>query len=265
MTFSNTYGKIFFSQKQDQLISLERSPFGGFVVDETASEENLEELVRQVLKWCQTRNVKSIIIRCFPEAYNIHLSKLSNEVLLRNMFAVKYHDISQMLMISEDGPMMNVHRQRRLRKCKAEGYVFEKLPPSFLPEAYACIAESRNDKGYPITMTLPELSEMFDRFPDHYYLFGVKDQAKIVATCVAIEVSPKILYCFYIGDALAYRHTSPVTMLMDGLYKFAREHHYELIDLGISTDEGVLNEGLYSFKKSLGAVDSPKLTFTKQF
>jgi hypothetical protein len=264
-TFSNRKVRISFTRNSEQLISIERSPFGGFVANKNVSKEDIEGIVKEFTDWAFAKGIASVVIRCFPEVYDEQLSKLINEALLNSGFTSWHQDVTQVLEISGRELKMNVHRQRRLRKCQAEGYVFKRLDPSFLPEAYERITESRKDKGYPITMSLAELEKMFNLFPQHYFLFGVMDQSKLIATCVVIKVSDQILSGFYIGDALAYRQMSPVTMLINGLYDFASQNNYQLIDLGISTDKGVLNEGLYAFKKSLGCIDSYKLTFLKQF
>ena len=113
-------------------------------------------------------------------------------------------------------------------------------------------------------MTLKDIEATFERFPDEYLLFGVFDKNKMVATSVSIKVNSKILYCFYIGDALTYRAYSPVTKLVDGIYRYCQVHYFKLLDLGLSSDKGVLNQGLYAFKKTFGTFDSHKLTYLKQ-
>jgi lipid II:glycine glycyltransferase (peptidoglycan interpeptide bridge formation enzyme) len=113
-------------------------------------------------------------------------------------------------------------------------------------------------------MSLQELKKMFALFPTAYILFGVFDKNKLISTSVSIKVSEEILYCFYIGDDLTYRTYSPVTFLINGIYHYAKGNHFKILDLGLSTDKGILNRGLYAFKKTFGTIDSVKLTFIKQ-
>lgn len=265
ITFTHQDVSIYFNHEKNQLVSLNKSPFGGFVTSAHPSEKTIDALIKKICAWSITQSIQSIVIRNFPVVYNEVVSKETMAVLSQNLFTVLHNDITQVLVTADENIPLNVHRKRRLKRCLSQGYTFEKLDVSFLSEAYQLIVESRVDKGYPVTMTFAELQKMFDEFPKQYFLFGVKDGLKVIAACVAIRVSSRILYCFYIGDALSYRQVSPVTMLVEGIYKFAKLHHYTLIDLGISTDKGMLNDGLYSFKKSLGCIDSPKLTFIKQF
>jgi len=114
-------------------------------------------------------------------------------------------------------------------------------------------------------MTFKDLEAMFKLFPGNYLLFGVFDKNKLIATSVCIKVNDKILYCFYIGDALAFRPHSPITSLINGIYEYCQTNDFKMLDLGISTDKGILNKGLYAFKQTFGSFDSYKLTFLKQF
>lgn len=113
-------------------------------------------------------------------------------------------------------------------------------------------------------MSLEGLQNMFTLFPDEYLLFGVFDEEKMIAASVSIKVCQRILYCFYIGDDLEYRSQSPVTVLVAGIYEYCRVNNFFVLDLGLSTEKGIVNKGLYTFKKSFGAVESPKLTFVKK-
>jgi hypothetical protein len=54
-------------------------------------------------------------------------------------------------------------------------------------------------------------------------------------------------------------------MLIEGLYEFCQKENFTLLDLGISTDKGLANEGLIRFKKNLGAKSALKLSFLKTF
>ena len=159
---------------------------------------------------------------------------------------------------------LNTHKKRRLRQAESLDFSFREIPLNYLEEAYSLIVESRESKGYPVTMTFKDLEAMFKLFPSDYLLFGVFDKNKLIAASACIKVNNKILYCFYIGDALAFRPHSPITLLINGIYRYCQESHFKMLDLGISTDKGVLNKGLYAFKKTFGSFDSHKLTFLKQ-
>lgn len=247
------------------MISLSRSPFGGFVLsDQVNVVAGLQQLIPKFLKWATDQGITSIVIRCMPEVYDPIGNKKIKEILIQYGFLVRYHDTTQVLSVSKQPPRMADDRKHALKKCMKMGFVFQQVDWSKLDEAYDLIVESRKSKRYPVTMTLADLIEAFEKFPDHYLLFGVFTDNRMIATSVSIVVNDQILYCFYLGDSLAYRQYSPVTFLVTGIYQYCNARNITLLDLGISTDRGILNEGLYRFKKSLGCLDSDKLTFEKK-
>lgn len=264
LTFQNDAASIFFTRMGNSLVSLDKSPFGSFHVQPGASQQQITDLVTQIEKSCGEQSIVSLTIRSFPEIYSPRKSELIEKALRECGFAVKHTDISQVIQVSQEDMPLNVHKKRRIRKATRVGFHFIEISEDNLTEAYTLFVESRERKGYPVSMTREDLREMFKRFRKEYLLFGVFDKKKMIAAAVCIKINEKILYCFYIGDHLPYRSDSPVTFLIAGIYDHCREHHFELLDLGLSTDKGVLNKGLYAYKKTFGSIDSRKLTFEKK-
>lgn len=248
------------------MISLHASPFGGFLTDREINVEDLHVCLNKVYAWSASNGVTQLVIRSFPDEYHLKYAHLIKETLLESSFQVLYTDVAQVIFVSASGSMdVNIHKRRRLRNAETRRFQFRSLVPSFLDRAYELFSQSRNRKGYPITMSLEGLQNMFSLFPDEYLLFGVFDEEKMIAASVSIKICQKILYCFYIGDDLEYRSQSPVTTLIAGIYEYCRVNNFSMLDLGLSTDKGIVNKGLYTFKESFGAVESPKFTFAKQF
>jgi hypothetical protein len=266
ITFEAQGSKIYFSRLGNSLISLDKSPFGSFVLTSKNINSDVYSLVEKILSWSQVNGIASLIIRSFPEVYQPAHSTLIKDALTESGFSVKWEDITQVINVREGTQMsLNSHKKRRIRHAASKAFVFRQIPTEYLNEAYSRIVESRESKGYPVTMTLKDLKAMFHVFPNDYLLFGVFDQNTLIAAAVCIKINNEIMYCFYLGDALAYRRDSPITLLINGIFEYCKAHLFKILDLGLSTDKGILNKGLYAFKKSFGSVDSQKLTFLKEF
>ena len=97
--------------------------------------------------------------------------------------------------------------------------------------------------------------------PEHYLLFGVYDESKLIAASVSVRISRQIMYNFYHADDINYRSSSPVAMLVDGVYKYCQQNNFNILDLGISSVQGLLNQGLFDFKDNLGCETSNKCTY----
>lgn len=265
MLFEHDSARIYFSRIGESLISLDRAPFGGFVLGSDLKKNDLLSCLEKILSWSRSHGATTVIIRSFPDAYHPECSALIAETLLTTSYNVLYRDITQVIDVMRgDVSKLGVHKKRRIRTAESKGFQFRPLSLDWLEKSYALIVQSRVHKDYPITMTLGMLQDTFSLFPDEYMLFGVFDNERLIAASVSIRVNPEILYCFYIGDDLDYRSCSPVTFLVNGIYDFCKVNRFRLLDIGLSTDKGTLNTGLYNFKKTFGAVDSYKLTFVRQ-
>ena len=87
----------------------------------------------------------------------------------------------------------------------------------------------------------------------------------MLASAICIRISPDILYVFYWGDADGTSTLSPVVVLAAGIYERCQMLGIRLLDAGISTDQGRLNEGLRTFKRNLGFAESSRLTLARGF
>ena len=110
-------------------------------------------------------------------------------------------------------------------------------------------------------MSLEQLQTSINAMPEHYLLFGVYDGNKLIAAAVSVRISRDIMYNFYHGDDVSYRSTSPIVMLVAGIYQYCQQKNISILDLGISSVEGQINQGLFDFKKNLGCESSNKYTY----
>ncbi|MCX8491644.1 MAG: GNAT family N-acetyltransferase [Cyclobacteriaceae bacterium] len=254
---------ICFTKIDRHLVSSARSPFGSFIIPEDVIDKSsLKALIEVVLLEAESLAIESIEIKCFPEVYAPQKAKAVCDVLFAVGFRLKYKEITQLLLIDQ-ALNLNADRRRKIKQCTEHQFSFRELATASLPEAYNLFLQSRRNKGYPLTMTLQDFFDEFTKFPLRYKLYGVWDGDQLIAASVVVIINDEILYYFFSGDNLAYRNSSPTSYLVYHLYQLARRMNYKFIDLGISTDRGILNNGLYYFKKSFGAIDSFKLIFEK--
>ena len=95
--------------------------------------------------------------------------------------------------------------------------------------------------------------------------FLVYDIDMLIAVGVTIKINQDILYTFYLADNQQYLKYSPTIYLLSGIYEYCQQENIKLLDLGIATDKGILNEGLARFKRSLGGKLSQKKTYSLIF
>ncbi len=252
-------------QNDGNLISPYRATFGSIELNEALAPEYLEAFIAEIISWCQENGLQEIQLKSWPACYDAHKSALLTHALVANGFEISQTDLNQHLVVDESPFWEGLHSssKNKLNKAKKAGFSFQRLEVDRLDEAYALIKGCRDLKGYPTTMSYSAIAEMFQKFPEDYYLFGLMDGERLVACSVSIRINASILYNFYLADHLDYRSYSPLVMLHDELYAWCQGQGISIMDLGISTDQSVLNSSLHVFKRRLGCETSLKFSFNK--
>ncbi|UOQ51328.1 hypothetical protein [Hymenobacter cellulosivorans] len=204
-------------------------------------------------------------LRSHPFVYDPAGSALLTHTLQQLGYRVALAEINHHLPLNEDfRARLHPSEQRRLRKCKQQGFVFEQETPLYLPLAYEFLSRCRQEKGQALSLSLERLQELFRLFPQDHFLFSVRTPGgDWAALTIAIRVNSRVLYNFYPASPLAYNTFSPVVLLNEGLHAFGRANGQQLLDLGTSTLPEGLNSSLLQFKRHLGGVPSLKLTFER--
>ncbi|MEL7003990.1 MAG: GNAT family N-acetyltransferase [Bacteroidota bacterium] len=252
--------------RDSQFSSVPWGTFGGFEVEHGAGEDEIREFIALVVSSAQQMELKELRIKLPPDFYLQKVPALKQSLHCHQFVAVR-SDINQHIEINSKQYRQRItyNELKKLKKSENEGFTFAKLNRQHLPEAYRLIRDNRIRKGFPVSMTLQTLDNMFEKLPQHYHLFGIYDNKKLIATGVSIRVNQASLYNFYHGDDQEYRVYSPVVMLLDGIYSYCQQSQIETLDLGISSDQGELNKGLFVFKKNCGAIESAKDILVRTF
>ena len=86
------------------------------------------------------------------------------------------------------------------------------------------------------------------------------ESKEAVASAITIDLIDEIRYVFYWGDKFRKDSNSPIVLMANELIKENIKNNISILDLGTSSVNGIINPGLKSFKNSIGAMDSPKIT-----
>lgn len=242
-----------------------RSPFGSVEFSNKLPVKILFEFVVFFESALKTKGVKHITIKNYPQIYESYHATLFQVFLLNLKYTISQAEISSVITVTSKNVREIFHRseRRKLDKALLAGLTFRKLSISDLDETYAFIHSCRNGKNYELSMSLEDMRLSVSRFPNHYLLFGVFDDKKLVAASISILVKEKILYDFYHDHAASYDHLSPIALLIAEMYDYCKHNNIKLLDMGTSAVDGIPNSGLLHFKKFLGGRPTSKFTFQK--
>ncbi len=248
-----------------------RSPYRGTYGNISFKEELDLQLknncIDELLLFLKSKNVKKIEIVAEPFSHNIHNSSSLFTIYLSKGFTITNQEINHTLEVTNEPLIEKMMRnnKKRLNKCEREHFVFEQVHSNEdIETVYQTIKENREGKGYKVSMTLPQIMEMYKLFPENMFFFKASQNGNDAASSICLKLNNTVLYVFYWGDRKGFEQYSPVVYLANGIYNFAQKNQFKLIDVGTSSIHGEPNYGVATFKENLGFSISPKLTYTKE-
>jgi hypothetical protein len=201
-----------------------------------------------------------------PDCYQPEINVWLHPLMVSAGYQIAWQDLN---FHSELSPSFEtgLHRSERwkLKKSLQSGYEFRMIEDPDWEFVYRFLLESRQRKGYQLSMEREDLEKTCRLFPDAYRMSGVFFQDQCVALALTIQVNEEIEYVFYTADDVNHRKLSPVVLLHHGLATHCREKGIRMLDLGTSSIKGVVNSGVATFKRNLGATASLKSTFQRKF
>jgi len=183
-----------------------------------------------------------------------------NFILLKeNFFKIKQIELSQYIDLTQDFEK-NLHQTKRknLRKLNASNLVTKQLSLDYYHECYQMIADARIRKNYPVTMQSQDLERLLVHFPDVFLLFGTFIEGILSACSVTVKLSDTVIYQFYWAHNPTFDDKNPLLYHNYTLACLAKKWGFTIFDYGVSTDNGIINRGLFRYKEQLGAKISKK-------
>ena len=242
-----------------------RGPYGGFDVSPELSGDEIAEFVASTESSLRAIGARRINVVLPPFCYAPSLGPRVLSVLCRSGYHVIRQELNQALTIEPSGPASyrNHAARKRLSKACRAGVTVRMLASDEHRAGYDAIAANRQKKSRELSMSWHDVAAMAALFPANLHVFGAEQGGQLLAAAICVAVSARVLYVYAWGEIRGAEAVSPVCVLADHLSNFARAHGFELLDLGTSSVDGLVDPGLLAFKRSLGADDSLKLWLTK--
>ena len=241
------------------------APFGGI---ECTTTVDVSTFIQEVLHALSEKNAKSLTIKQAPACYQSDVYQAIHEAFIQNGFVEQVRETNQYIVVNPVQVFatgIDAQKRRRLNNAKKMGMrveLFDRIDSDVWYEVYV---NARKDKGFPITISKEDYRSLSEIIPNVYTYAGVFLNERLIANAIFVRINKDTLYYFVAASDPAYAELSPTVLLIEALYDKAVQEKVTLIDLGISSVDGVLNAGLHQFKKHLGALDCSKKTYTFLF
>ena len=240
------------------------APFGGFSSLRTVDIEAYEEAVMSLKQYAAEHNML-VRISLPPSFYSeTHISK-SFSALLRGGAHILYSDLNYQYRLEHfENFEENLERnaKKNFHNALKNSFVFECLntsEPNDVGRAYGVIRKNRESRGFPLRMSLQNVLDTVKVIDADFFVTSF--EGVDVAAAQVFHVSEGICQVIYWGDLPEYSHLRVMNYFTYKVFEHYFNQGLKILDIGPSTEKGIPNYGLCSFKESIGCEVSLKHMF----
>lgn len=240
------------------------APFGGLLLTRRQSAGAVEDIYNLAADFARGLGM-ALRVTLPPPFIDADLHAKSANVLQRlsggdATVEINYH--VDLRGVGDPEELYSRSAREKLRQAVARGCRFERLEvtPENLARVYDVIHRNRLHRGFPHRMTLEQIVATSAVVPMDLFMVTV-DGAPAAAAQVH-RIAPAIAQVVYWGDLPEAQAARPMNYLPLEIYRYYLEHTpVRILDIGHSTDGGIINRGLCDYKESVGCLATPKTTF----
>lgn len=240
------------------------APFGGLLLTRRQSAGAVEDMYTLAAAFARERGM-AMRVTLPPPFFDGDLYTKSANVLQRlsggdSTVEINYH--VDLRGVGDPEELYSRSAREKLRQARAQECHFDPLEvtPGNLARVYDVIHRNRMHRGFPHRMTLPQIEATSAVVPMD--LFMVTVDGNPAAAAQVHRIAPEIAQVVYWGDLPEAQQARPMNLLPLEIYRYYLQHtSVRILDIGHSTDGGIINRGLCDYKESVGCSATPKVTF----
>ena len=239
------------------------APFGGFHFrKENIYSGEIDRFLQLLSDYAESLLLNRIEIITPPDIYHMTFNAKMVNSLVRQGYQPALPEITNWVDLTRfDGMFRQKNSREYYRQAQRNNLVFSVAQNEREKEIiYDLICENRTKFGRPIYMTLDNILSTGEIWPVEF--FKVESEKNIVASAIFYRNHNEICYAVYWGDNDEGRPLRAMDFLLLNLFVYYKEAGFRYMDLGISTENGIPNEGLLRFKESHEAISSLRYRFT---
>jgi len=241
------------------------APFGGFHFrKENIYISEIDSFIQMLSDYAASLSLNRIEIITPPDIYHMTFNAKVVNSLIRHGYKSNLPDITNWIDLELfNGVFSQKNSREYYRQAQRNNLVFS-MGHNERDKAgiYNLICENRSKFGRPVYMTLDNILSTGEIWPVEF--FKVESEKNIVASAIFYRNHNDICYAVYWGDNDEGRPLRAMDFMLLNLFTFYREAGFRYMDLGISTENGIPNEGLLRFKESHEALSSLRYRFIQE-
>lgn len=244
------------------------APYGGINFLKDARPKMIYRIIDSLKSQVGELGFNSIEITLPPMIYSQdHLSK-ELHAFIYNGFEIDVIDINNHIDLTNiDDPLTLYNRNaRRNYDSSASQQMDFKLAKTYAEKkkGYEVIKKNRSEKGYPLKMSFNEVMSTLEIVPGDIFL--CEFNGEVIAAALIYSVNKFVNQVIYWGHLENYERVYPMHYFIKSIidYFSQQKANIKFLDVGPSSEEGNINNGLFYFKRSIGCKSSLKYSVIKK-
>lgn len=207
-------------------------------------------------------SINEIKIVLPPYFYNESMVTKISLALSELRFTLKYRDINSHIDLDKfslDALPSSTKKAIRLSNSYSNDFrIAEKMEDKIL--AYNVIKENREMKGYPLRMSLEQvIATTKDIVKAHFFIATVEGEP--AAAAIVFEISDTTAQVVYWGANEVGEKCNVMYFLPMEIIKYFKGLEKKNLDIGPSSEFGIISNGLNDYKQMIGCENSNKETW----
>jgi acetyltransferase-like isoleucine patch superfamily enzyme/RimJ/RimL family protein N-acetyltransferase len=248
--------------KHGFLLSPFTAPFGGFHFShQILYIEIINSFIQDLQLYIISNNFNGINITLPPNIYHQTINSKLVNCLYYSGFSIKSLDITSWVDLNL---FENRYRIKSSREHLNQAYKYDLVfnlisQKEKKLEAYELIMLNRKRRNRPIYMTFSDLEKLNGILDIDFFEVSNKNN-EMLASAIIYRTHKSIVYIVFWGDNEKGRPLRAMDFCIFNLLNYYKQDGYNFLDIGISTENGVPNEGLLRFKETHEAISSVRYT-----
>lgn len=238
-------------------VSCDGVSFGGFMWSEKIKIDDMINVIKLFKNYLIDNHFTKCIIRNPPFLYRLHTNEEYEYVLLTEGFTVNKYSITNIIDLSSfEFDKLKNSKKRSIQKSSElieieliEGIVNEKN----LNDFYNILHSNRELKNVVPTHSIKELVFLKNNLPDKIKLFSAKIGDEIVGICTLFLIKKDVVLNFYLAADEEHKRNRVSDYLLYYSIEWSKENNFRIYDIGTSSVDDRLLQGLFDFKKKFRA------------
>jgi hypothetical protein len=211
-----------------------------------------------MLAWA-AESCRGYRIKIPPQYLEPHLYPCIEHIFLEKGAKISSEKNQHLAILNSDFSFHFSDTNKKIvRRCISKGYVVD-VNSKVCKDGYRLLERNRAMRSVTLSLTFEEIERQSTRMQGRFAFFRCKDfGGDIIAYAVCIYVRSDVLYVLYWGEAPEHRKQSPVVYLAKCIIDYCIQGGIAVLDVGISSLNGILDQGLFDFKSRLGCATTLK-------